>query len=175
MDAVTSLPPGPRLPRWMQTLGFSSSRPPGSTAAHRRYGDVVTFRSLFDPQFVMVFDAHLVKQVFRGSPDRLHAGEANALLGPVVGERSVLLLDGAEHLRQRKLLLPPFHGERMRAYAERDGTRPRTARSTRWPRGRAVRAARADAGAHARGHPARGVRRHATRRAAASFRAASGR
>ena len=48
------------------------------------------------------------------------------MLGPVVGERSVLLLDGAEHLRQRKLLLPPFHGERMRAYARGDarGNRP---------------------------------------------------
>ena len=40
------------------------------------------------------------------------------MLGPVVGERSVLLADGAEHMRQRKLLLPPFHGERMRAYEE---------------------------------------------------------
>ena len=77
---------------------------------------MVTFRSLFDPGFVMVFDSELVKQVFRGSPERLRAGEANAVLGPVVGERSVLLLDGAEHMRQRKLLLPSFHGERMRAY-----------------------------------------------------------
>src|SRR5207248_10568350 len=50
--------------------------------------------------------------------DALPIWEANAVLGPVVGERSVLLLDGAEHLRQRKLMLPPFHGERMRAYGE---------------------------------------------------------
>ena len=113
-----ALPPGPRLPRWMQTAGFLLFPAPWIDLCRRRYGDVVTFRSLFDPQFVMVFDVDLVKQVFRGSPDRLHAGEANALLGPVVGERSVLLLDGAEHLRQRKLLLPPFHGQRMRAYEE---------------------------------------------------------
>ncbi len=102
----------------MQTAGFLFFPAPWIDFCRRRYGDVVTFRSLFDPQFVMVFDVDLVKQVFRGSPDRLHAGEANALLGPVVGERSVLLLDGAEHLRQRKLLLPPFHGQRMRAYEE---------------------------------------------------------
>ena len=57
-----------------------------------------------------------MKQVFRGSPEQLRAGEANAPLGPVLGERSVLLLDGAEHLRQRRLMLPSFHGERMRAY-----------------------------------------------------------
>ena len=102
----------------MQTAGFLLFPAPWIDGCRRRYGDVVTFRSLFDPQFVMVFDVDLVKQVFRGSPDRLHAGEANALLGPVVGERSVLLLDGAEHLRQRKLLLPPFHGQRMRAYED---------------------------------------------------------
>lgn len=77
---------------------------------------MVTFRSLFDAGFVMVFEADLVGQVLRGSPDRLRAGEANALLAPVVGERSVLLADGAAHLRQRKLLLPPFHGERLRAH-----------------------------------------------------------
>ncbi len=110
------LPPGPRLPRWMQTLGFIFAPVPFIEGARRRYGDVVTFRSLFDPGFVMVFDSELVKQVFRGSPEQLRAGEANAPLGPVVGERSVLLLDGAEHLRRRKLLLPPFHGQRMRSY-----------------------------------------------------------
>jgi cytochrome P450 len=100
----------------VQTAGFLFFNGPWVDGCRRRYGDVVTFRSLFDPGFVMVFEPELVKQVFRGSPERLRAGEANALLGPVVGERSVLLLDGAEHMRQRKLLLPPFHGQRMRAY-----------------------------------------------------------
>src|SRR5918911_2791745 len=114
--AAIKLPPGPRLPRWMQTAGFLFMNGPWIDGCRRRYGDVVTFRSLFDPGFVMVFDPELVKQVFRAPPDRLRAGEANAVLGPVVGERSVLLLDGAEHMRQRRLLLPPFHGERMRAY-----------------------------------------------------------
>ena len=114
--ATSPLPPGPRLPRWIQTAGFLLAPAAWVDACRRRYGDVVTFSSLFDPGFVMVFDPDLVKQVFRGSPEQLRAGEANAVLGPVVGERSVLLLDGAEHMRQRKLLLPPFHGERMRAY-----------------------------------------------------------
>jgi cytochrome P450 len=75
-------------------------------------------RTIFDDGFVMVFDPALVKQVFQGAPDQLHAGEANDLLGPILGRRSVLLLDGADHLRHRRLMLPPFHGERMRAYAE---------------------------------------------------------
>ncbi|MFL5821341.1 MAG: cytochrome P450 [Solirubrobacteraceae bacterium] len=113
-----AMPPGPRLPRWLQTLGFIFIPVRFIEACRRRYGDLVTFRSLMDPGFVMVFEPELVKQVFRGPPDRLRAGEANAVLGPVVGERSVLLLDGSEHMRQRRLLLPPFHGERMRAYEQ---------------------------------------------------------
>ncbi len=113
---ASTLPPGPRLPRFAQTLGFIFQPVRFIEACRRRYGDVVTFSSLFDSCFVMVFDPDLVKQVFRQPPDRLRAGEANAVLGPVVGERSVLLLDGSEHLRQRRLLLPPFHGERMRTY-----------------------------------------------------------
>ena len=55
-------------------------------------------------------------EAFTGDPDTLRAGEANTVLGPVVGPSSVLLLDGAAHMRQRRLMLPPFHGERMSAY-----------------------------------------------------------
>jgi cytochrome P450 len=111
-----SMPPGPRLPRAIQTMGFVFFPVPFIEACRRRYGDVVTMGTLFDSRFVMVFDPDSVKQLFRGSPEQLRAGEANAPLGPVVGERSVLLLDGAEHLRHRRLMLPSFHGERMRAY-----------------------------------------------------------
>src|SRR5919108_2120219 len=114
--ATSALPPGPRLPRWMQTAGFIFQPARFVEWSRRRYGDVVTFRSLFDSCFVMVFDPDLTKKVFRGPPSQLRAGEANAVLGPVLGPRSLLLLDGEEHLRERKLLLPPFHGERMRAY-----------------------------------------------------------
>jgi cytochrome P450 len=87
-------------------------------ACRRRYGGAVTFRTLFDSPFVMLFDPALVRELFQGSRDQLYAGEANALLGPILGERSVLLLDGEEHLRHRRLMLPPFHGQRMQAYAD---------------------------------------------------------
>ncbi len=112
------MPPGPPLPRILQTAGFLLGGPRFLEACRRRYGDAVTFSTVFDNQFVIVFDPGLVKEVFQGSNQQLHAGEANALLGPVLGERSVLLLDGAEHLRHRRLMLPPFHGRRMQAYAE---------------------------------------------------------
>ena len=110
--------PGPRLPRLIQTLGFLVGGTRFLEACRRRYGDAVTFGTVFDQRFVMVFDPELVKTVFTGSNHQLHAGEANALLGPILGERSVLLLDGDEHLRQRKLMLPAFHGRQMQAHAE---------------------------------------------------------
>ena len=78
----------------------------------------------------MVFDPALVKELFQGPREQLHAGEANAMLGPVLGERSVLLLDGAEHLRHRRLMLPPFHGARMQALRRGDARGRPIARST---------------------------------------------
>ena len=134
MGAVSSLPPGPRLPRLAQTIGFILSPARYLRWARRRYGDVVTMSTLFDSRFVMVFDPEVVKQVFKGPPEQLRAGEANALLGPILGERSVLLLDGAEHLRHRRLMLPSFHGQRMKAYESimRDAT---DREIDRWPVG----------------------------------------
>jgi len=111
-------PPGPRLPRTLQTAGFVFGGTRYLEWCRRRYGSTVTFRTLFDSPFVMVFDPVVVKQLFQGPPEQLHAGEANAMLGPIVGERSVLLLDDAEHLRHRRLMLPAFHGRRLDAYAE---------------------------------------------------------
>jgi cytochrome P450 len=102
----------------VQTLGFVFAGRRFLDACRRRYGDVVTMSTAFDSKFVMVFDPDLLKKVFQAPPDRLRAGEANALLGQILGERSVLVLDGAEHLRQRKLMLPPFHGKRLKAYED---------------------------------------------------------
>jgi cytochrome P450 len=71
-----------------------------------------------DRTIVITSDPEAVKTIFTGGPEHLHAGKNNAILQPLLGERSVLLLDGREHLRQRRLILPPFHGKRMKAYGE---------------------------------------------------------
>src|ERR671936_2608931 len=114
--AAASLPPGPRLPPYLQTA-LLILRPDATLRRWQaRYGNVFTVRSALSGRLVLVADPAAIKDVFTGPPGELRAGEANAVLAPVLGERSVLLLDGAEHLRQRRLLLPPFHGERMRAY-----------------------------------------------------------
>jgi cytochrome P450 len=117
-SAAVHLPPGPSFPRWLQTLGFMVGGVRYLQWCRRRYGDIVTMGTLFDERFVMLFEPAAVKELFQGSGDVLHAGEANALLGPIVGQRSVLLLDGAEHLRHRRLMLPPFHGQRMLAHVQ---------------------------------------------------------
>jgi cytochrome P450 len=84
----------------------------------RDYGDMFTIELFGVGKFAFVCDPALIKQVFTASPDLLRAGEGNAALEPVVGKRSLLLLDGRDHLRHRKLVLPQFHGERLRGYAD---------------------------------------------------------
>ena len=113
-----SLPPGPRLPALLQTLHFMLSPEAALAGPARRYGDLYTARNaVFGPQ-VTVCDPELVKQVFTGDPAVFHSGEANNALLPLAGDKSIMLLDGPAHLRQRRLLMPPLHGERMHAYAE---------------------------------------------------------
>ena len=84
----------------------------------RRYGDVFALDVWpFDP-LVVVADPARCGAIFTGDPAQLHAGEGNEVLEPLVGPHSVLVLDEKEHLRTRKMLLPPFHGERMRVYGD---------------------------------------------------------
>ncbi len=113
-----ALPPGPPLPAAAQTFAYMARPIDFIEQCQRRYGDCFTLDTLLFGVEVAVVQPDVIKQVFTGDPDVMRAGEANAALGPLLGQRSVLLLDGAEHLRQRRLLMPPFHGERMLAYAE---------------------------------------------------------
>jgi cytochrome P450 len=118
--AVTleSLPPGPPGPRIRHTLGWVTRPGPWTRRLRARYGDTFSLRITNEAPWVMLGDPDAVKEVFTGDPDTLHAGEGNQVLKPLLGPRSVLLLDGADHMAERKALLPPFHGERMQAYGE---------------------------------------------------------
>jgi cytochrome P450 len=130
----TELPPGPALPPVAQTARWIARPTHFMERSRREYGDVFTVRLAGVGQYVFISDPALVKQVFTASPDQLRAGEANWPLIPVLGNRSVLTLDGPEHMSQRKLLLPPFHGERLQRYRELFAEV--TARHIeRWPRG----------------------------------------
>ena len=108
-----SLPPGPRLPSALQTLGWWSRPTAFIERCRAEHGKRFTIRLLGQPPFVMLSDPDEVREVFASPPDVLHPGEGARVLEPVVGRNSVILLDGSDHLRQRKLMLPAFHGERM--------------------------------------------------------------
>jgi hypothetical protein len=89
------------------------TRPVGSLERLRHYGKRITVQLPFQPPFVMLWDAGDIKEVFTAPPDVLHPGEGARILEPLIGRNSVILLDEDEHLEQRRLLLPAFHGERM--------------------------------------------------------------
>jgi cytochrome P450 family 135 len=100
----------------------------------RRYGDMFTLRITHEGTWVFVAAPEAVEQVFKGDPRLLHAGEANVVLLPVLGSHSVLLLDEREHMAQRRLMLPSFHGARLRRY-EQVMADVATREIERWPRG----------------------------------------
>jgi cytochrome P450 len=113
MAVEAKLPPGPRQPAAMQTLGWWTRPISFLERARARYGKRFTIRLIATPPFVMLSDPDEVKEVFTTPPDVLHPGEGARILEPIVGQNSVILLDEAAHLEQRKLMLPAFHGEKM--------------------------------------------------------------
>jgi cytochrome P450 len=115
---TTELPPGPRLPRAIQSLYWFRRAQWMLDTCQARFGDMFTLKIANEGTWVVTSDPGAIKQVFTGDPRLLHAGEANRVLLPVLGPSSVLLLDEKPHLSQRKLMLPAFHGERMQRYGE---------------------------------------------------------
>lgn len=114
-----TLPAGSHAPAIAQAVSYARD-PLGFLAARqRRYGDIFSVNFPFFGRVVYVARPDLVKEVFTGPPAVFHAGEANAtVLEPALGPNSVLTLDDEPHIRQRKLLLPPFHGARVSRYGE---------------------------------------------------------
>jgi cytochrome P450 family 135 len=132
--STAALPPGPSALRALQTVRWIFR--PGAMLedCRRRYGDMFTLRIAHEGIWVFLAHPDAVKQVFTGDPRVLHAGEANVVLLPMLGHHSVLLLDEAAHMSQRKLMLPSFHGERMRRY-EQVMADVAQAEIDRWPLG----------------------------------------
>jgi cytochrome P450 len=108
------LPPGPALPRRVQGAAFLASRRRMTQLMRRRYGRVFSLHVPLFGRAVFVSDPALVKQLFMTSTDIVGNVEPN--LGRVLGRGSFFNLEGDEHRRQRKLLVPPFHGKRMQSY-----------------------------------------------------------
>jgi cytochrome P450 len=133
--AAAELPPRPPLPRLTMATGFVLSPTKFFDACRASTGDYFTLRPVPGRTLVVTADPEAVRQVFTADPAKLLAGEANVILAPMLGPRSVLLLDEPEHMRQRRLLLPPFHGERMRRW-KRTMAEAAQWHVAGWPRGR---------------------------------------
>jgi len=119
LGARSEPPPGSRTPSLLQAANYARDPLGFLVKLQHRYGDIFSLRFPFFGRLYYVADPALVKALFTGSPEQFHAGEANAtVLEPALGPNSVLTLDDAPHMQQRKLLLPPFHGERVRGYGE---------------------------------------------------------
>jgi cytochrome P450 len=114
-----ALPRGPRLSPFLLTLVWSVAPTWVMDQCARRLGDTFTFT--FWPsgrQLVMLSEPEAVKTVFTAPPDVAPSAAGLSPIASIMGPSSVITLTGSEHMRQRKLLLPPFHGERMREYAD---------------------------------------------------------
>jgi cytochrome P450 len=101
------------MPVLLQTLGTWSRPTALLERSRRRFGTRFTVRLIGQPPIVMISDPQEIKEVFQAPPEVLHPGEGARILEPLVGRNSVILLDEAPHLEQRKLMLPAFQGERM--------------------------------------------------------------
>jgi cytochrome P450 family 135 len=131
------LPPGPRAPAIWQTLAWMTRPGAFLRRVHTRFGDPATIHTYWTEEPMVLFSSpDSVRAVFRLDPAIAPAGQSWEFLRPFAGPHSILLLDGDEHLRERRLMQGPFHGERMRAFAPMIGELARRELET-W-RGRVV-------------------------------------
>jgi cytochrome P450 len=113
-----ALPPGPKTPAAVNLVRFALHPLSTLLGWQRRYGDIFTVKFRVFGTGVYVVDPEAIRELFTGDQSDLLAGEANSFMAPVLGRHSVLVLDGPEHMRQRKLLLAPFQGSRVAQWRE---------------------------------------------------------
>jgi cytochrome P450 family 135 len=111
------LPPGYKWPAIVQSFVFMRFRHSFVPHLRKRFGDPFTVRLLPKGRPLTLFSSlEATKQIFAADPEVFHAGKGNAILGPIMGEHSLLLVDGADHKRARKLLMPAFKPKALQGY-----------------------------------------------------------
>lgn len=115
---MSRLPNGPQIPPALQLIYWISNPLNLLDKSARRYGDIFTLRlGHFNP-FVMICQPQAIQEILSQDAKQFEEGRGNDILKPIVGTNSLLVLDGDRHKRERKLLMPPFHGESIRSYAQ---------------------------------------------------------
>ncbi|MFF0613814.1 cytochrome P450 [Nocardia tengchongensis] len=115
---TTTFPPGPAIPRIVQTGIYLESRAALLKLAARRHGDTFTLHlaAPYAENLVVFTRPEHIREIFAGDPADLHAGEGNRVLAQILGEHSLLITDEDEHARARRLLMPAFVGSSLRGY-----------------------------------------------------------
>ncbi|MEM7712962.1 MAG: cytochrome P450 [Cyanobacteria bacterium P01_A01_bin.68] len=110
------LPNSPQTPSFLQAFQWSTRPSDFLNNCTKHYGEI--FRTNFPGSALTIFISNpkAIEQIFTIPPERLNCGEGNRILQPVLGQSSLMLLDSKPHKEKRKLLTPPFHGERMQIY-----------------------------------------------------------
>ena len=116
--ATNKLLDGPKDPRFVQTVQGILNPLYALDSNYQRYGDIFLSQSSNFPSLVIVSNPQAIQEIFTADSKLFESGTVNHITLPLVGSNSLLLLDGDRHLQQRKLLMPPFHGERMKAYGQ---------------------------------------------------------
>lgn len=114
------LPDGPRTPPLVQQIRWITQSIEFLDDCARRYGDPFTVRVFGSkaPPVVFFSNSQAIQAIYTASVDKFESGRVNGIFRPVMGDHSVIVLDGDRHQRQRQILVPPFHGERMRTYGQ---------------------------------------------------------
>jgi cytochrome P450 len=140
MRAAPGLPPGPRAPAAWQTVEWVARPTDLLRRAQAAYGEPFTLRILWaDAPMVLTSDPAEIKRVFAAPPEQLRGGQSSAILEPFAGPSSILVVDGEEHMRRRKALLPAFHGQALEGWRETIAALARAEVAT-WPPGVPLRA-----------------------------------
>lgn len=117
-DPDPGLPPGPEEPEMVQSMRWAYEPLPMLERCRERFGDTFTLRLRHLGAWVVLSDPEDVKRVFSTDTEELGVGMPNLALRPVLGASSVMLSEEPEHMARRRMMLPRFHGERMREDAE---------------------------------------------------------
>ncbi|MDX2217194.1 MAG: cytochrome P450 [Oculatellaceae cyanobacterium bins.114] len=113
MSQLPNCVPGPT---WLQLLSWIADPLKFQDRCRQRYGDIFTMRIGRNKAYTIVGEPQLIQEIF-SQDAKFDIGRGNALAEPLLGQNSLMMMDGDRHKRERKLLMPPFHGERLQTYA----------------------------------------------------------